>query len=151
MDLQRALIVHFLALCFIEQLTSIEIVTLKTKGQGKENHKTHIRNKLKNIHKDIKEIIMRKEIKHFVDTYKSKMETNESPKVEVIDAAINGTGDEQTETNYTIPCKTNPCHYQAICISIGENLNLNISIIAISGFQIKSRNQTLVPMTALFN
>ena len=121
MDLQRALILHFLALCFIEQLTSIEIVTLKTKGQGK--HMTHIRNKLKNIHKDIKEVIMRKEIKHYVDTYKSKMDKNESPKVEVIDGAINGNGDEQTETNYTNPCITNPCHFQAICIYIGENLS----------------------------
>ena len=123
MDLQRALIVHFLALCFIEQLTSIEIVTLKTKAEGKENHKTNIRNKLKNIHKDIKEIIMRKEIKHFVDKYKSKMENNESTKVEVIDGAINGFGDEESQTNYSNPCKTNPCHYQAICISIGENLS----------------------------
>eukprot|EP00091_Calanus_sinicus_P008920 TRINITY_DN21218_c0_g1_i1.p1 TRINITY_DN21218_c0_g1~~TRINITY_DN21218_c0_g1_i1.p1 ORF type:complete len:146 (-),score=16.93 TRINITY_DN21218_c0_g1_i1:12-449(-) len=124
MDLQRALIVHFLISCFLEQLTSIEIVTLKTKGSGKDMDKNHVRNKLKNIHKKMNEIIMRKEVRHLVDTYKSKMAANESPKVEVIDGAVHGTDDEQTETthkNYTNPCKTSPCHFQAICISIGEN------------------------------
>ena len=71
MDLQRALIVHFLALCFIKQLTSIEIVTLRTKGQGKENHKTHIRNKLKNIHKDVLGEEMPDVVEHYISQLKN--------------------------------------------------------------------------------
>ena len=119
MDLSRSLMVYFLILCFIEKMTSIEIVTLKTKGT--QQYKTLIKDKTQRSQKEIKDTNMRKDIKSFIDKYKNVKSV--IPKVEVIDAAINGTGSEGMEIpeiNSTDPCQTNLCHHQAICISIGK-------------------------------
>ena len=59
--------------------------------------------------------MMKNEINDFVNIYKKQIEDdkNASPKVEVIDT-------KEATTSYKDPCKAQPCHLQAICISIGK-------------------------------
>ena len=136
MDLLRSLAVHFLILCFMEKVTSIEIETFQTNGVGKKAHreifmsmeifdanqgigknkpKGHITSRINEYNKRVKEKMMKNKINDFVNIYEKQIEDdkNSSPKVEVIDT-------EEAMTSYKDPCKARPCHHQAICISIGK-------------------------------